>query len=159
MTTHIESADFHRAPRDSSVVPETGSLQWLVPIGRVLFALVFVLAALGNFSAGTAAYAASHGVPMAGILVPLAGVIALVGGLSVALGFEARYGAALLVIFLVPVTLMMHRFWGIADPQLAMVQRVMFLKNLSMLGGALLLVYFGAGPFSIDRRNRRRASP
>ncbi len=157
MTTHIESTNLPRARRASSTIPEAGSLQWLVPIGRVLFALVFVLAAADNFSPRSAAYASSHGVPMASVLVPLAGVIALVGGLSVALGFAARYGAALLVLFLVPVTLLMHRFWGIADPQMVMIQRVMFLKNLSMLGGALLLVYFGAGPFSVDWRNRRRA--
>jgi putative oxidoreductase len=56
-------------------------------------------------------------------------------------------------LFLVPVTLMMHKFWGVADPTAAMIQRVMFMKNVSMLGAALMLTHLGAGPFSLDRRH------
>jgi putative oxidoreductase len=76
--------------------------------------------------------------------------LALLGGLSVALGYQTRIGAWMLVLFLIPVTLMMHKFWGIADAQMAMMQRIMFMKNVSILGGALFLAYFGAGPVSID---------
>jgi putative oxidoreductase len=46
----------------------------------------------------------------------------------------------------------MHHFWNIPDPQMAMVQKVMFMKNLSMMGGALLLLFHGAGPISLDAR-------
>ena len=92
---------------------------------------------------------------MASVLVPLAGILALLGGLSVIVGFHARYGAMLLVFFLVPVTLVMHKFWGIADAQVAMVQQIMFMKNLSMLGAALLIVHFGSGPVSLDSRRAR----
>jgi putative oxidoreductase len=59
------------------------------------------------------------------------------------------------VLFLVPVTLMMHRFWATTDPMMASIQQVMFMKNLSMLGGALLLTHFGAGPLSFDARRER----
>jgi putative oxidoreductase len=90
---------------------------------------------------------------MASLLVPASGVLALLGGLSVLIGWKARFGALLLMLFLIPVTLMMHRFWGLDDPQAAMLQRIMFMKNVSMLGGALILAYFGAGPISIDARN------
>ena len=88
------------------------------------------------------------------ILVPILvlGVIAVLGGLSVALGYRARVGAWLIVVFLVPVTLTMHAFWGVSDPMMAQMQMVMFMKNLSMLGAALLLAYHGAGPISFDRR-------
>ena len=128
---------------------------WCVLLGRVFISTIFILASFSHFSSGTIAYAAERGIPAAGVLVPLAGIIALVGGLSVLLGFRARIGAWLLVAFLVPVTLTMHNFWTETDPATATLQRVMFLKNLSMLGGVLLLTYFGAGPFSIDARRRR----
>jgi putative oxidoreductase len=122
----------------------------LVPVGRALYALIFIVSVFGHFSSATIEHAAAHGVPVATVLVPAAGLLALVGGVSVLLGHRARFGAFLLVVFLVPVTLVMHRFWGIADPQLAEIQRIMFLKNLSMIGGALLLMYNGPGPVSLD---------
>ena len=56
----------------------------------------------------------------------------------------------LLVLFLVPVTMMMHNFWAVADPMMAMTQQVMFMKNVSMLGAALLIAHFGSGPLSMD---------
>ena len=65
-----------------------------------------------NFSSATIDAAAAHGVPLATLLVPLAGVIAVLGGLSVLPGYLARFGALLLLVFLVPVTLVMHKFWG-----------------------------------------------
>ena len=87
---------------------------------------------------------------MASVLVPISGVMALAGGLSIVLGYKAKWGAWILVVFLVPVTVTMHRFWGLADPQMATMQTIMFMKNLSMLGAALLIAYFGAGPLSLD---------
>ncbi len=51
---------------------------------------------------------------------------------------------------------MMHRFWAVADPQMAMMQSIMFMKNVSMLGGVLLVMYFGAGPVSVDSQLARR---
>jgi len=122
----------------------------IVPIGRLLFALIFITAIFGSFSHGAIAAAAAHGVPLASVAVPISGVIALAGGLSVLLGYRARFGAFLLLVFLVPVTLVMHRFWGLSDPQLAMMQKAQFMKNLSLIGGALLIMYYGSGPVSLD---------
>jgi putative oxidoreductase len=122
----------------------------VVPLGRALFSLIFIVSVFGHFTSGAIAAAAAHGVPLANIAVPISGLIALVGGVSVLLGYRARFGAFLLLVFLVPVTLVMHRFWGVADAQQAMIQRAMFLKNLSMMGGALLITYFGSGPVSLD---------
>jgi len=122
----------------------------LVPIGRALFALIFIVGVFGSFTSASIEAASAHGVPVATLVVPVAGLLALVGGISVLLGYRARFGAFLLVVFLVPVTLVMHRFWGLDDPQLAQLQRVMFLKNLSMIGAALLVMYHGAGPVSLD---------
>jgi putative oxidoreductase len=122
----------------------------IVPLGRVLFALIFVASVVGHFSSAEISEAAAHGVPLATLLVPLAGLIALVGGVSVMLGYRARFGALLLLVFLVPVTLVMHKFWGLADPQMAMLQKISFMKNTSLAGACLLLMYHGSGPYSLD---------
>ena len=87
---------------------------------------------------------------MATILVPISGIMALLGALSIMLGYKAKIGAWLLVLFLVPVTLTMHNWWQISDPMAQMTQHIMFNKNISMLGAALLLTYFGSGPMSVD---------
>jgi putative oxidoreductase len=129
---------------------------YLVPAGRVLFALIFLQTVPMHFSEAGIQYAASHGVPAAPLLVPLSGVLAFVGGLSVALGYYARVGALLLALFLVPVTLMMHAFWAIPDPDAARMQYVQFLKNVSLFGATLLIAHFGAGPVSLDNRTRER---
>lgn len=110
------------------------------------------MTALGHFSAQYIGYAAQQGVPAASLLVPLSGVIATAGGLSIALGYKAKVGAWLLVLFLVPVTFTMHNFWAVTDPMMRGVQLAMFMKNLSMLGAALLIAHFGAGPLSLDAR-------
>ena len=128
-------------------------MSYMVLVGRILFSLIFVKSSFGHFSAGTIGYAAAQGVPLASIAVPVSGVLALLGGLSVAFGYKAKFGAWLLVLFLVPVTIMMHRFWGLPDAQAAMMQQIHFMKNLSMLGGALLIAHFGPGPLSLDARN------
>ena len=87
--------------------------------------------------------------------VPVSGLIAVAGGLSILVGYRAKLGAWLVVLFLVPVTLMMHKFWAVPDPMMAQIQMMMFMKNLSMLGGALLITQFGAGPLSLDARRLR----
>jgi putative oxidoreductase len=126
--------------------------RYLVPLGRALFAAIFIVSAVGHFSSMEIAYAAQQGVPMASLLVPLAGVLALAGGLSVLLGYKAKVGAWMLVLFLVPVTLTMHAFWAATDPAMAQMQQIHFMKNVSLLGAALLIAYFGAGPVSLDSR-------
>lgn len=124
----------------------------VVLLGRVCFSAIFLLAGLGHFNANSIAYAANRGVPMANILVPVAGAMALAGGLSVLIGYRARFGAWLLILFLAPVTFMMHKYWAVPDPKAAMVEHVMFMKNIALLGGALLISHFGSGPWSVSRK-------
>jgi putative oxidoreductase len=111
----------------------------LIVIGRILFALIFVVAAPRHFSNEGIQHAASLGVPWARVLVPISGALAIAGGLMVASGFQGRWGACLLILFLVPVTLSMHRFWLVSDPVNHRLQIAMFAKNISLLGTALLL--------------------
>ena len=124
-------------------------MKFLVLLGRILYSALFIKAAPAHFSAASIAYAASQGTPVAFIAVPVSGLLALLGGLSIALGFKAKWGAWLLVLFLVPVSLIAHRFWGLADAQAAMMQQTQFMKNMSMLGAALLIAHFGSGPLSV----------
>jgi putative oxidoreductase len=124
----------------------------LYPLGRALFAFNFVIAFPYHFTRGAVQAAVEQGVPLAALLVPLSGFLALAGGLSVALGYKTRWGAWALVAFLVPVTLWMHAYWRLSDPNLVFVEQVLFLKNVSMLGAALLIAQLGPGPISFDQR-------
>jgi putative oxidoreductase len=126
-----------------------------IVVGRALFALIFLVAGPNHFSKQTIAFASSQGVPLASLGVPLSGVLAIAGGLSILVGYRAKIGAWLIALFLVPVTLMLHKFWAVPDPQMAQVQMIMFLKNAAMFGGALLISQFGAGPLSLDARSSR----
>jgi putative oxidoreductase len=102
----------------------------------------------------TIAYAASQGVPLAALAVPFSGLLALAGGLSILLGYRARIGAWLIVLFLVGITPMMHKFWTVTDPMMYQMQMIMFMKNVSMLGGALVISQLGSGPWSLDTRRK-----
>jgi putative oxidoreductase len=127
----------------------------VVVLGRFLFALIFLMAGANHFNKQTIGYAASQGVPLPAIAVPLSGVLAIAGGLSILFGYRARLGAGLNALFLVPVSLMMHKFWTVTDPMMAQIQMILFMKNVSRLGGALLIPQFGAGSFSLDARRSR----
>jgi putative oxidoreductase len=123
----------------------------LILLGRLLFVLMFLMAGFTHFSKPVIGFAASQGVPMASIIVPASGLLALLGGLSILLGYRAKLGAWLIVVFLIGVT-PMHKFWGIPEPMMQQMQMAMFMKNITMLGGALLITQFGSGPWSLDNR-------
>jgi putative oxidoreductase len=143
------------APRARLELRSESALTGMIIIaGRVLFALVFLIAGPRLFQAGSAQAAAQHGLPLSQFFVPAAGVLALLGGLSILLGYRARIGAWMIAIFLLVVTPVMHNFWAVADPTMAQTQFVNFMKNTSMLGGALLITQFGGGPWSLDARRK-----
>lgn len=149
---NIDTA-LRQVPAHAQRLDDTNSWRrYLVPLGRAAFAWAHVWFAPLNFSPQGIAWAAQQGVPLPGLLVPLAGVISLAGGLSVILGYRARLGAWLLVLFLVPVTILLHNFWAVKDPMMAQIQQGFFIANLSRIGAALLIAYFGAGPLSLDAR-------
>jgi putative oxidoreductase len=139
------------AQADLSATNE-GAMRYLSLAGRVLYSAIFIMAGLGHFSPQTIAFAAQSGVPLANIAVPASGVLAIAGGLSIMLGYRARIGAVLIVLFLVPVTFSMHAFWAISDPMMQQIQQANFFKNVSMIGAALLIARTGAGPLSLDAR-------
>jgi putative oxidoreductase len=124
------------------------------PLGRLLFSAMFIISGFNHFAQFDAlvGYARSSGVPVPAVAVIVSGLTLLVGGLCVLLGVFTRIAAAGIAAFLIAAALLVHDFWTFADPQEAQQQMAHFLKNLSMAGGALLLVAFGPGPLSIRSR-------
>jgi putative oxidoreductase len=111
-------------------------------IGRLLLGGYFVFGGFNHFKMLTmmSGYAQSKGVPSPKAAVAFSGLLLLVGGLSILLGIYPTVGAIALVLFLVPVTFIMHAFWKVQDAQMKMGEMVNFTKNLALLGAALLLL-------------------
>src|SRR5436309_13505174 len=109
------------AEASERVTSETGSAvrPLIIAAGRLFYVAIFVMSGLTHFTAKPVAYAAAAGVPFASLAVPASGLLALAGGLSILLGYRARLGAWLLVLFLIPVTFAMHNFWAVKDPMMA----------------------------------------
>jgi putative oxidoreductase len=114
--------------------------KYLASGGRVLLSLVFILSALGKLAGWESSqqYMASKGLPLVPVLLGLAIAVELAGGLSVLLGWHARWGALLLFLFLIPTTLIFHNFWSLAGME-RQTEMTNFLKNLAIMGGLLLL--------------------
>jgi putative oxidoreductase len=152
--TNMSASSSTFPARLQAAAVSTEGLGPVVLLGRLLFVLIFLMSGPRHFMSQTIAYAASQGVPMASIAVPFSGLLALAGGLSILLGYRAKIGAWLIALFLIGVTPMMHKFWGVTDPLMYQMQFVMFMKNVSMLGGALLISQLGSGPWSLDARRK-----
>jgi len=111
-------------------------------IGRIIVGVYWLFNAFNHFANGKmmVPYAKSKGVPMAEIAVPGTGLLLLVGGLSILTGLYPTLGALALVLFLLPVTFIMHNFWAIQDPQMKMIEMVNFNKNMALLGFSLMIL-------------------
>ena len=111
-------------------------------IGRIIVGVYYLLGASNHFlqTPSLANYAASKGVPAPKAAVLVGGVLLLVGGLSILSGVQPGIGVLALVLFFVPVTLIMHNFWAVQDETEKMNQMIHFLKNLGLLGSALMFL-------------------
>jgi len=114
--------------------------------GRILLASLFLLSGLSKLSAyaATVGYMQAMGVP--GFALPLVIALEVLGGAAIIVGYQTRVVAFLLAGFSLVSALFFHA--NFADQ----IQTIMFLKNVSIAGGFLLLVANGAGPLSLDRR-------
>ncbi|MGE4427442.1 MAG: DoxX family protein [Solirubrobacteraceae bacterium] len=112
-------------------------------LGRVLFAAIFLFSAIGHVAQATpmSQYAESKGVPNAKQGVIASGIIAGIAGVSIVLGIWIDVGALLVIAFLVPVSLFMHPFWKETDPMTKQAEQASFMKNVALIGGALILFY------------------
>lgn len=149
-------------PVETVSEPHIGTVQrsTALLIGRILIGAIFLVSGIAKLSdpAGTIGYMTKAGVPAADVLVYVAGFAEILGGLAVISGFLARVGSIGLFVFMAITTLAMHAFWNF-EGQERMTQNVQFMKNLSIMGGLLVLWATGPGRFSIDARVRRPYSP
>ena len=115
-------------------------------IGRILLAVLFLIAGLGKIDgyANTLAYMHSQGVP--GALLPLVILTEIGGAALIVAGLWTRWAALGLAGFTLLAAILFHAH--LSDQ----IQQIMFLKNLSIAGGFLLLAANGAGPWSLDAR-------
>jgi putative oxidoreductase len=120
---------------------------WLTVAGRLLLAGMFLLSGINKIAdpQGTQQYMAAMGMTwLTGLFYAGAIILEIGGSLSLLLGYRARIGAWVLVLFMIPATLIFHT--NMADPN----QMIHLLKNLSVIGGLLYVAAYGAGPLSMD---------
>lgn len=125
----------------------------LALVGRLLLALLFLPAGISKIAgfAGTSGYIASKGLPLPELGVVIAIVMEIGGSLALIAGLKTRIAALALAVFTLVATFVFHNFWGVPADQ-AMVQQLMFYKNIAVVGGLLLLAAHGAGAWSVDAR-------
>ncbi len=125
-------------------------------VGRIFLAAIFIVSGVAKLTdtATTAGYMTAQSIPYAHALAIFAGVCELAGGLALVFGALTRLAALGLFLFLIPTTLVFHNFWAL-DGAEAKMQMVNFMKNLSIMGGLLLLWAQGPNRLSIDARMRR----
>jgi putative oxidoreductase len=121
-------------------------------LGRLLIALIFIRAGINKLGsiAATAATMRNHGVPYPDILVWGAIALELGGGLMLAAGLYTRWVALALFFYTFSLALIFHRYWTLSDPTAARTDASFFFGHLSMMGGMLFVVAFGAGAYSAD---------
>ncbi|MDE2172741.1 MAG: DoxX family protein [Patescibacteria group bacterium] len=110
-------------------------------IGRIIFGFYWLRNAYRHLWHGKdmAGYAASKGVPAAGLSVMVSGLLLAIGGLSILLGVFPIIGLVALLVFLVPVTFMMHAYWKDSDPQIKAINSINFYKNLALIGAVFMM--------------------
>lgn len=125
----------------------------LHPLARFLVAAIFLMSGTGKIFgfAGTAAMMRTVGFPAPEFFLVGAIFLEIVGGLLLLLGYKARIGALLLIIFLVTATLIFH-VPGIFDPDKVQQEMIQTLKNVAILGGLIKFFVDGAGAFTLDNK-------
>jgi len=124
-------------------------------MGRLIFGGFFLYSGVHHFldTATLAQYAGAKGVPMPEVAVLLTGALLVVGALSILLGILPRLGLACIILFLVGVTPIMHAFWSVPDPQMRQMDMGNFMKNLALLGGAMMMLMIPTPwAYSVERR-------
>jgi putative oxidoreductase len=150
------AANFLRA-----LVGDPGPIEALQRFGtlvaRLLISQIFIISGFMKIVdwSGTEDQMASRGMVGIPFFHVAALLVELGAGLSLLLGYQTRLGALVLFLFLIPVTLTFHNFWTYPDPKEQQVNMIMFMHNLTLMGGLLLVMTIGPGPFSIDYWRRK----
>ena len=131
----------------------SGTSDALSLIGRIFLAVIFLVSGFGKIAgfAGVAGAIASKGLPAAQVFAALTIVIEVGAGLMLIAGWKARWAAMLLAVFTAIVTFFFHNFWAVPEAQ-KMMEQIQFMKNLALIGGLLMVIAFGPGRLSVDKR-------
>ena len=127
-------------------------------IGRLVIAWFFLSDAWGrllNFDATVTLMRLQH-IPAAPLLLVLALLVVALGGLSLIFGYQTRHGAVLLFGFTVVVSVLMHAWWNLHNEVDRAADYDIFIRNMAIAGGLLLLVGIGPGPFAVDNAGKKK---
>jgi putative oxidoreductase len=126
-------------------------------MGRLIFGAFFLYSGVHHFLdvSTLAAYAGAKGVPMPEVAVLMSGALLIVGALSILLGVMPRLGLACIIVFLLGVTPTMHGFWSVTDPQMRQTEMANFMKNLALMGSAMMMLMIPT-PWAYSVEARRR---
>ena len=118
-------------------------------VARLFLAQIFLLSGIFKISgyAGTQGYMEAMGVP--GMLLPLVILLEVGGGLAIVAGWQTRLVSAVLAAFTLAAAAIFHN--NLSDQ----VQMIMFMKNIAITGGFILLAVHGAGGYSLDERRSK----
>ena len=130
-----------------------GQRDFILLLARILLMILFVLSGWSKLtgSEGTVGYMTSLGAPAPMLAAAIAVIMELLVGILLILGFYTRPLALLFALFVLGTALIGHPYWNMVEPERS-ANMTQFLKNLSIIGGLLLLAVSGAGRFSLDRR-------
>jgi putative oxidoreductase len=119
-------------------------------VARVMLAALFIISGFGKIGGfeGTAGYIASKGMPLPSLMAAGAIAVEFGAGLLLLVGYRARWAAMAIFLFMIPTTLIFHNFWS-APPDKAMMEQIAFLKNVSIMGGLLMVWAFGPGRLAL----------
>ena len=129
-------------------------------VARILLIVLFIVFGWGKLTdyAGTVGYMARTGAPVPSVAAAVAIVVEIFVALAVALGVWTRPLALVLALYTLGTGLIGHPFWAM-EGAARYANAINFYKNISIIGGFLLLYVTGAGSYSVDARLGRSEAP
>jgi putative oxidoreductase len=130
----------------------TTSRDWAALVGRMMLAVLFVHSGFGKITGfeGTVAAIAGAGLPLPQVGAVVAILVELGGGLMLVAGYKARWAALAIAALTLVASFFFHNYWA-SPPDKSMSQFLNFWKNISIIGGLLVVYAFGPGRLSIDK--------
>ena len=129
-------------------------MEYLFLLSRLLFGGFWIWGGINHFRQGKMmeGYVSSKGVPAPKVAVYGTGILLIIAGIGIVLGIYVPFAVFALIVFIVPVTFVMHAFWKVDDPMAKMTDKIMFAKNLALLGGAIAYLFVPVSPTGSIRR-------
>ena len=123
--------------------------------GRILLAALFIPAGISKIVGfeGTVGYIASVGLPLATLAAITAIVVELIAGLALLVGYRIKLAAVILAVFTLVATVLFHNFWAMPADQ-AYMQQLMFMKNIAVVGGLLMVAALGGGTWGLGANDK-----